>query len=201
MPSARGVWGKSPRAPNWPSRSPVFANGAVTGAFVQAFGPRGRETSAEEASGGGDVSAASAKEQQVADPDDRAVYSVSDGKVMRAGWQKAGDPGAGLGYRVSVQDADGYYQYGHLDPDSIQVQVGQDIKVGDRIGSYADPTNGRSSGPHVHLERRLWSNPRVTVNPGSVSPLGSGGRITAGWEARDAMHINPHQGTDWAYGR
>ncbi len=119
---------------------------------------------------------------------------------MRAGWQDPADQGKGLGFRISIEDSEGYYQYGHMDPDSVTVDVGQQVKAGDRIGSYADPTNGRSGGPHVHLERRLWSNPRQTVNPGTVSPLGPGGRVTSSYQRFDSMHVEkPHQGIDWAH--
>ncbi len=129
------------------------------------------------------------------------LYAVADGKVFRAGYQNPNDADSGLGFRLSTSDEDGYYQYGHLDPDSLTVSVGDTIKKGNLIGSYADPTNGGSSGPHVHLERRLWSNPRVTVNPGNISPLRPTGVISAHWNRTDRVHKTPHQGIDWAYPR
>lgn len=133
---------------------------------------------------------------------ENAVYAVADGEVFRAGYQNPNNPNAGLGFRISVNDGNGgYYQYGHMDPDSLTVQVGDTVRRGDLIGSYADPTNGSSSGPHVHVERRLWSNPNVTVNPGNVSPLGPAGVMTAPWNSIDSMHLTPHQGMDWAYPR
>ncbi|MDH5694084.1 MAG: FG-GAP-like repeat-containing protein, partial [Gammaproteobacteria bacterium] len=129
------------------------------------------------------------------------VYSVSDGVVIRAEYQYPNSPFRGLGFRVSVSDKNGYYQYGHMDPDGLMVNVGDTVKKGDFIGGYADPTNGRSSGPHSHLERRLWSNPRLTVDPGSTSPLGPSGIMSSPWQSVDKMHKKPHGGVDWVYPR
>lgn len=100
---------------------------------------------------------------------------------------------------MSIKNDEGYYQYGHLDPEALYVSAGENVSQGQLIGQYADPTNGSSSAPHVHLELRLWSNPGTTVNPGSVSPLGDGGEVTAPFEGIDNMHKNPRQGIDYAY--
>lgn len=52
----------------------------------------------------------------------------------------------------------------------------------------------------LHVERRLNSNPNVTVDPGIVCPLGNGGRITSPFGAQDsALHSSPHQGVDYVY--
>lgn len=129
------------------------------------------------------------------------VYAVAPGRVIREGWQKKEHHGshAGLGYRISIGDSKGYWQYGHMDPETITVRVGDTVTKGELLGDYADPTNGNSTGPHTHLEYRLWSNPRQTVYPGGVSPLGPTGVITSGWHATGGPHSLPHQGIDWAY--
>ena len=129
------------------------------------------------------------------------VYAVAPGRVIREGWQKKEHHGshAGLGYRISIGGSKGYWQYGHMDPETITVRVGDTVTKGELLGDYADPTNGNSTGPHTHLEYRLWSNPRQTVYPGGVSPLGPTGVITSGWHATGGPHSLPHQGIDWAY--
>jgi murein DD-endopeptidase MepM/ murein hydrolase activator NlpD len=128
------------------------------------------------------------------------VYSVADGTLSRAGWQNPNNHNSGLGYRLTVGDSNGYTQYGHMNPDTLAVGVGDRVTTGQYLGDYANPTNGSSSGPHVHVERRLNSNPSVTIDPGVVSPLGSGGRVTSPFGAQDsALHSSPHQGVDYAY--
>ena len=101
-----------------------------------------------------------------------------------------------MGFRISISDSDGYTQYGHMDPDALAVSVGDTVKVGDYIGEYASPTNGSSSGPHVHVESRNHSG--QIIAPPDISPL-NGGRMTAPFEGIDYMHKVPHQGVDYAY--
>jgi hypothetical protein len=144
------------------------------------------------------------------------VYAVRDGHVFRSGWQNENihhGEGAGLGYRVSISDATGYDQYGHLDPDTVAVSPGDDVVAGQLIGNYADPTNGSSTGPHLHHERRNLNgqivNPGTSspVAPGNMSPTGRSysspllgrGRLTSGYGSIDSAHSTPHQGNDWAY--
>ncbi|RTE86190.1 MULTISPECIES: RHS repeat-associated core domain-containing protein [Gammaproteobacteria] len=125
----------------------------------------------------------------------REVSSLTSGRVFRVGYQDPNNPNTGLGWRISIMNSDGqtYDQYGHMDPGST-VAVGTIVNVGDVIGSYADPTNGRSSGPHVHHERRNSSG--GIVDPGTQSPL-SNGVATSMFGETDSMHSNPHQGNDW----
>jgi RHS repeat-associated protein len=134
-------------------------------------------------------------------PGPRAVFAVEDGRVFRAGWQNSLNHESGLGWRVSIIASDGqsYTQYGHMDPTTTPA-VGTHVREGDYIGDYADPTNGRSDGPHVHLERRAIVNPRTTVDPGTVSPVRNG-RVTTQFGERDALHPQGHQGVDWVGGQ
>jgi RHS repeat-associated protein len=97
------------------------------------------------------------------------VHAIRDGTVFRAGWQDQNNPNAGMGWRISIDTKDGHYdQYGHLDPGST-LEPGTTVKTNDVIGKMADPTNGHSTGPHVHVERR--SNYGTHVNPGNTSPF------------------------------
>jgi RHS repeat-associated protein len=125
------------------------------------------------------------------------VFAVRAGVVFRAGWENPRNQRAGLGWRVSVNTGDGYYdQYGHMDPLTTAV-ANTVVAIGQYIGSYASPTNGRSSGPHVHFERR--NSAGNIVNPGRSSPL-RGGHMRSGFgETEPGIHDRPHQGTDWAY--
>ncbi len=129
------------------------------------------------------------------------VFAVGDGTIMRAGWQPgANSPHAGLGFRVSQNSLEGgYWSYGHLDPASVVLQPGDFVHEGGYIGDIANPTNGSSSGPHVHVEYRLDG---AFYNPGSVSPLGPSGFIVpngGGYGEVSPMHPDGHQGIDYAY--
>jgi murein DD-endopeptidase MepM/ murein hydrolase activator NlpD len=91
---------------------------------------------------------------------DRRFYSASNGTVAVVGWENPLDHGQGYGFRIRVQGDDGQtYTYGHTDPASSQVQVGDRVTQGQYLGDYADPTNGHSDGPHTHLEVRDPSRP------------------------------------------
>ena len=79
-----------------------------------------------------------------------------------------------------------------MDP-STTPAVGSTVRQGDYVGDYASPTNGRSSGPHLHYERR--NSLGEIINPGNVIPI-PGGRVTTPWEQIDGMHPTPHQGID-----
>jgi murein DD-endopeptidase MepM/ murein hydrolase activator NlpD len=80
--------------------------------------------------------------------------------IAVVGWENPLDHGQGYGFRIRVQGDDGQtYTYGHTDPASSQVQVGDRVTQGQYLGDYGDPTNGRSDGPHTHLEVRDPSLP------------------------------------------
>lgn len=179
-----------------------FANGATSAAFATAVqaGFKGEFSNSNDRlpKGGGDVevdeNTPTVEDNAIAG--ERAVYAVKDGKVFRAGWQDPNNHKKGLGFRISISDEDGYTQYGHMDPDSLSVSAGDTVKRGDYLGEYASPTNGSSSGPHVHIESRNHAGKIIT--PPSFSPL-NGGRVTAPFRAIDNMHKKPHQGIDYAY--
>ena len=94
-----------------------------------------------------------------AGPDHR-FYSAAGGTVTDAGWENSHNHNQGYGYRVRVRGDNGMlFTYGHSDPGSAQVHVGDKVTTGQHLGSYGDPTNGRSTGPHTHLEVRDPSQP------------------------------------------
>ncbi len=149
-----------------------FSNGAVTGAFVYLFN------------------------QCAAEAESTCVGAVRAGTVSRAGWQDPKNHRVGFGWRIIVDEGDGYGSiYGHLDP-STTPKVGDTLNVGDDVGNYADPTNGSSTGPHVHLQYFQNGNPRDAINPGGLSPL-SNGKMSAPYGQTDSVHQRPHKGEDW----
>lgn len=81
------------------------------------------------------------------------VRATANGKVVYAGWK------AGYGLVVEIDHGFGYQTvYGHNS--SIKVKKGQRVKRGDII-SFVGST-GRSTGPHLHYEVRVW---KKAVNP------------------------------------
>jgi murein DD-endopeptidase MepM/ murein hydrolase activator NlpD len=74
------------------------------------------------------------------------VRVTADGKVTAAGWS------GGYGRMVDVDHGNGLStRYGHLS--SIDVQVGQSIRIGQVLGRVG--STGRSTGPHLHYETRV----------------------------------------------
>ena len=84
------------------------------------------------------------------------ITPFMQGKVVYAGeifW--------GYGKHIIIDHGDNITSiYGHLD--KIYVFEGQEVKIGDEIGKMG--TTGWSTGPHLHLEARVYGipvNPRV----------------------------------------
>ena len=82
-----------------------------------------------------------------------AIHATADGVVEEAGQR------AGYGRLVVVDHGFGVTTwYGHLS--ALKVQAGMHVKAGDVIGYEGD--SGRSTGPHLHYEVRIYNTP---VNP------------------------------------
>lgn len=82
-----------------------------------------------------------------------AIHATGDGVVEEAGQR------AGYGRVVVVDHGFGVTTlYGHLS--GFSVQAGMRVKAGDVIGYEGD--SGRSTGPHLHYEVRIYNTP---VNP------------------------------------
>lgn len=81
------------------------------------------------------------------------IYSTADGVVTHAGWS------SGYGRLIKIRHDFGIEtRYAHLN--SMDVQVGQRVSRGERIGAMGN--SGRSTGPHLHYEVRVGGAP---VNP------------------------------------
>jgi hypothetical protein len=125
------------------------------------------------------------------------VVPVRSGTVEEVGWINPDNYNQGMGYRVSINTGDGYTDsYGHLTPDSAPA-VGTNVVAKETIiGTMADPTNGVSTGPHVHVERRNADD--VVVDPGTESPFLGPSEITSGYQQVDEglRGGNQHSGVD-----
>lgn len=136
-------------------------------------------------------------------PPSRAVRAIADGRVGVVGWQnpkqRSGKWG-GMGWRIYVDQPDGSrIGYGHMDPGST-LKPGTLVKRGDIIGRYADPTNGHSNAPHVHVQR--FDKRGNIVDPGDDNPLANPGLITSRYGAKERpLREKGHQGVDWAEDR
>lgn len=125
-----------------------------------------------------------------------------DGVVMRGmtGWQNPNNHNAGMGWRTWIVRNDGSrVGYGHLDPSST-LPEGTQVRQGDPIGRYGNPTNGRSTNPHLHVQA-FDRNNRIVAPPVGDPFFGRGRRLRRYGE-RDAMHRGlrypaGHQGDDW----
>ncbi len=81
------------------------------------------------------------------------VHATANGKVSIAGRE------GGYGNMVEIDHGNGFStRYGHLS--EIGVKVGQQVHIGQVIGRIG--STGRSTGPHLHYETRINSEP---VNP------------------------------------
>ncbi|MFD4375097.1 transglycosylase family protein [Streptomyces sp. NPDC059202] len=89
-------------------------------------------------------------------PTGTTVKSVSDGKIVSAGW------GGAYGYQIVVRHDDGRYsQYAHLS--AVSVREGQRVTGGQRIGRSG--STGNSSGPHLHFEVRTGPGYGSDIDP------------------------------------
>lgn len=91
------------------------------------------------------------------------IYAVTPGTVVTAGaYQGYGN------HVVIIKSGDIYVLYGHMS--SMEVEVGDTVKAGDRIG--AQGSEGLSDAPHLHLEFRKGSiEGDVTAYKEAVIPM------------------------------
>lgn len=91
------------------------------------------------------------------------VMAVKDGEVTHAGWQN------GYGNCVEIKHIDDngsvfYTFYGHMRDNSLQVTKGQQVVVGQVLGTQG--STGNSTGDHLHFEVRKSSGTnKDTVDP------------------------------------
>jgi Peptidase family M23 len=126
------------------------------------------------------------------------IFAWQEGTVQSAGWQVPGvehGSAALAGYVIRIEKDDGgTFGFGHAKPGS-SLPVGRTVHEGDEIGTYADPTNGHSSGPHAHLFE-------TNKDGNMIAPKINGKRvahnqkITTRFGVVDKLHPKPHRGTD-----
>lgn len=86
----------------------------------------------------------------LAAPAGSPIYSVTGGVVIHVGNSDWMDH---TGWIVAVQSPDGtVVSYNHMAADGVFVETGQAIEVGEHIADVG--SEGRSSGPHLHLAVR-----------------------------------------------
>jgi len=86
------------------------------------------------------------------------VAAPANGKVITAGWE------GGYGNLIEIDHGNGLTtRYGHLS--RVGVQNGDTVQRGQLIGLIG--STGRSTGPHLHYEVRLYNRP---INPRRFLP-------------------------------
>jgi hypothetical protein len=99
--------------------------------------------------------------------DSIAVYAAAAGTVTFTidslfDRETEGDISKTLGNYIAIKHPNKYYTYyAHLMKNSIQVEVGDNVEVGDLLGYVG--SSGNSTDPHLHFE--LWYDSLFVVDP------------------------------------
>lgn len=102
-------------------------------------------------------------------------YALTQRRRAAAGWQ------ALAGNHVLLELGDGpVVAICHLQRDSVQVQVGQRVRVGEVLGRCGN--SGNSTEPHVHLQ----AIDRPDVRQATAVPITFGGRVPRNGEIVEA---------------
>lgn len=123
----------------------------------------------------------------------RTVLAPQDCVTRRVGWQNPQDHGAGYGYRAycDFTDGDGGIVVGHMEPGSIP-KSGTLVRGNAPMGRYDNPSNGHTTGAHLH--RGQYDRTGRLIPPDLPSPFPHGGRRTSGFRPRWGKL---HEGEDW----
>ena len=93
-----------------------------------------------------------------------AILSYGDGTVIATGNVSGTNKSTGtigMGTFVAVKHRDGTItRYQHLKYNSLKVVKGEAVKVGQQLAVYGRPTNGNSTGPHLHFDISLSDKPK-----------------------------------------
>lgn len=149
----------------------------------------------------------------------KQVYAAASGRVVTA--YKGNGYNQGWGNRIIIDHGHGNFTaYNHLRPGGVEVNVGQWVNAGQRIGMQG--ATGEARGVHLHFELMLGgsgSGNRVDPAPyfsrdlpgtGSTPPEtaptgGSGGKVDLGGESwfwyRSAADAEAHRNKQGAGGR
>ncbi|WP_447924917.1 M23 family metallopeptidase [Georgenia muralis] len=87
------------------------------------------------------------------------IYAVAAGTVEYVGAGKDGRSGTLVVIRHELDGATFYSWYGHMFASGVLVDVGEEVEVGQHIAGVGN--NGRSTGPHLHLE--IHTDDRLTT--------------------------------------
>jgi murein DD-endopeptidase MepM/ murein hydrolase activator NlpD len=90
------------------------------------------------------------------------IYAVAAGTVEYVGAGKDGRSGTLVVIRHELDGATFYSWYGHMYASGVLVDVGEEVEVGQHIAGVGN--NGRSTGPHLHLEIHT-DDQLTTVDP------------------------------------
>jgi hypothetical protein len=132
----------------------------------------------------------------------RTVLAQCDGRIMpgMTGWQNPKihhGKDSGMGWRtwIMCSDGSGRIGYGHMDPHTT-LRDNMAIKKGQAVGRYADPKNGNSSEPHVHVQQ--YDARGRLIRPTVGSPLTRPAHQGSRYGQIDRWHPKPHIGDDWS---
>ena len=91
------------------------------------------------------------------------ILAVQDGEVTHAGWQ--GGYGNCVEIKHTNEQGNTFYSfYGHMRDNSLQVTQGQNVVLGQVIGTQG--STGNSTGDHLHFEIRTNSGSnRYAIDP------------------------------------
>ncbi|MGR3279594.1 M23 family metallopeptidase, partial [Acaryochloris marina NIES-2412] len=106
-------------------------------------------------------------------PEGTPVLATNGGNVVAVfnTCTNNGDQGCGYGWgnHIIIRHEDGTHsKYAHLSPGTIAVAVGMDVGRGDQIAGIGN--TGHSTGPHLHYEHRINTNPSDPYSGVDVSP-------------------------------
>lgn len=90
------------------------------------------------------------------------IYAVADGVVEYVGGGKSGRSGMLIIIRHEIDGQIYRTWYGHMYPNGVFAEEGQQVTIGDHIGNVG--SYGNSTGPHLHFEVHVDDN-LTTMDP------------------------------------